>query len=87
MAGTGAYNEQTILSDTTNLYNLLANERAFYFSLIDGGGSEGCGDGLLRSKGFNWAQKPILYPGFCESSESLASTRYPGELHSRLLKR
>jgi hypothetical protein len=62
-SGTCSYSEQTIVDYTRSLYSLMANERAFYFSLTDGW-SGTCGEGLLYSKTYNWAEKPILYPGF-----------------------
>lgn len=64
--GTCSLSEQTILNYTTSLYNLMANQRAFYFAATDAFGNPGasCGDGLLRSNSFNWGEKPTLYPGF-----------------------
>lgn len=60
-SGTCSLSEQTIVNYTTNLYNLMANQRAFYFALADG---NSCGDGLVHSKASNWAEKSTLYPGF-----------------------
>jgi hypothetical protein len=55
--------EQNIVDYTRSLYNLMYNERAFYFS-IDDGFTGACGLGLLLSGSYNYAEKPILYPGF-----------------------
>jgi hypothetical protein len=58
------YGEQDIVNYTRSLYNLMANERAFYFSLTDGSGSDLCGDGLVHALAYDWAAKSTLYPGF-----------------------
>ena len=62
-SGTCSYSEQTIVDYTRSLYNLMYNERAFYFN-VDDGFTGTCGAGLLRSQQYNNAEKPILYPGF-----------------------
>ena len=58
------YGEQDIVNYTRSLYNLMANERAFYFSLTDGFSNDLCGDGLVHSLAYGWAVKSTLYPGF-----------------------
>jgi hypothetical protein len=66
-----SYSEQTIVNYTRSLYTQMTNERAFYFSITDGfgAGSATCGSGttnfgLLQAQAYNWAPKPVLYPGF-----------------------
>ena len=62
--GTCDTSEQTIANETCEVFNNMTWERASYFSLIDGHLNESCGFGLLRSRGYGFADKTFLYPAF-----------------------